>query len=683
MPDAPLPAPLPVDLGSRSAEDPELLALPAPPRHEQRLALTLMVLVALASGWLLWLLRGEVSYAFSPASPIDLGDLNQATPSAEHANRYVRASGLLAATRTIHYERPLEGDSFRLAPLAGNPKIWVEIRVPEGMEGPRFTPPSSFVGRFVPFHEVGIRHRGLAASLTRAGAGSVPEGAWLLIDGGSPRASRWSVALAALLAYFLVWNSIGFFQLVRKIKDATLSMLRLLLVEDDRIILRTLLRFLKDQGYQVETASDGQEALDRLLRGGIDLCLLDMGLPGLDGLGVLQRYHDHLPTDTERAFLIVVSARDDMRSTVEAVRLGAYDYLLKPVDLDRLLLTLRRAAEQRDTSRKLAGFIASENSSQGEMLGRSEAIREVFKSVGAVAATRATVLIVGESGTGKELVARAIHRTSPDADKPFVAVNCGAFARDLLESELFGHVKGAFTGADRDKMGRLELAGKGTLFLDEIGELSLETQVKLLRVLQERTFERVGDPRPLRLEARLLTATHRDLPALVAAGAFREDLYYRLRVVEIRVPPLRERREDIPVLVAGLLARINRSLHTSVRYIRDDAMDLLCRYDWPGNVRELENVLTRACVLAKGDLLTADAFLELAPSPPPASMLPPSSSGELLSLRQVEREHIARVLQATRWNKRKSCNILQITRPTLDRKIREFNLERPRSSEPD
>jgi hypothetical protein len=219
MPDAPLPAPLPVGLGSSPSADPELLALPAPPRHERRLALALMLLVMLASAWLLWLLRGEVGYAFSPSSPVDLGELTQATPSAEHANRYVRASGLLAATRTIRYERPMEGDSFRLAPLAGNPNVWVEIRVPEGMEGPRFTPPSSFVGRLVPFQDVGIRHRGLAASLARAGAGSVPGGAWLLIDGSSPRASRWSVALAALLAYFLVWNGVGLVQLSRKIKD--------------------------------------------------------------------------------------------------------------------------------------------------------------------------------------------------------------------------------------------------------------------------------------------------------------------------------------------------------------------------------------------------------------------------------------------------------------------------------
>lgn len=219
MPDAPLPAPLPVNVSLDRKPDPELLALPAPPRHEQRLTVVLMVLVSLASCWLLWALRGEVKYAFSTRAPVDLGDLVQATPAVEQANRYVRANGLLAATRTIRYERPMEGDSFRLAPIAGNPRVWVEIRVPEGMEGPKFAPPTAFMGRLVPFHEAGIRHRGLAANLAQAGAGGVPEGAWLLIDGGSPRASRWSVALGALLAYFLIWNCVGVVQLTRRIKD--------------------------------------------------------------------------------------------------------------------------------------------------------------------------------------------------------------------------------------------------------------------------------------------------------------------------------------------------------------------------------------------------------------------------------------------------------------------------------
>jgi hypothetical protein len=219
MPDAPLPAPLPLDVAADQRPDPELLALPAPPRHERRLTVLLMAVVSLASCWLLWSLRGEVQYAFSPSTPVELGDLTRTMPEAGQVNRYVRASGLLAATGSIRYERPMEGDSFRLAPLAGNPKVWVEIRVPEGMEGPRFTPPTSFVGRLVPFAQAGIRHRGLGSSLARAGVSPVPDGAWLLIDGGSPRASRWSVALGALLLYFLVWNGVGVAQLLRRVRD--------------------------------------------------------------------------------------------------------------------------------------------------------------------------------------------------------------------------------------------------------------------------------------------------------------------------------------------------------------------------------------------------------------------------------------------------------------------------------
>lgn len=219
MPDAPLPAPLPMDASTASQTDPELLALPAPPRHERRITLMLMGLVLLASASLLWMLHGEIFYAFSPSSPLELGELGQATPSAENANRYVRASGLLAATRSIRYERPMEGDSFRLAPIAGNPQVWVEIRVPEGMEGPRFKPPTSFAGRLVPFKEVGIRHQGLSSSLARAGAVAIPEGAWLLVDGSSPRASRWSVALGGLLAYFIAWNCVGMIRLGRRIEE--------------------------------------------------------------------------------------------------------------------------------------------------------------------------------------------------------------------------------------------------------------------------------------------------------------------------------------------------------------------------------------------------------------------------------------------------------------------------------
>jgi DNA-binding NtrC family response regulator len=472
----------------------------------------------------------------------------------------------------------------------------------------------------------------------------------------------------------------------------------ILLVEDDRLIRHTLLTYLRDLGHEVEAVDDGQAGLDRLLQGGIDLCLLDMGLPVLEGMEVLSRYKQRAPQPDHASF-VIISARDDMHSTIEAVRLGAYDYLLKPLDLDRLQLTIARALEQRATSRALSRFMAQARASVGEMVGRSEGIRGVFKAVGAVAPTKAAVLIRGESGTGKELVARAIHAASLDAGEPFVAVNCSAFARELLESELFGHVRGAFTGATGDRAGRLESAGKGTLFLDEIGELPPELQVKLLRVLQERTYERVGDSRPQRLEARVLAATHRDLGRMVRAGTFREDLYYRLRVVEITVPPLRDRREDLPVLVDELLGRINRNLRTNVRYISQDAMDLLLEHPWPGNVRELENALTGACVLAKGDVITLQHLPtltspdELGDALGPASSAAPIPQGNtpataplsppatdptpLLPLREIERQHVARVLEHTGWNKRRACAILAITRPTLDRKIKDFSLIRP------
>ena len=319
------------------------------------------------------------------------------------------------------------------------------------------------------------------------------------------------------------------------------------------------------------------------------------------------------------------------------------------------------------------------------IVGKTEAIRDVYKGIGAVAASRATVLITGESGTGKELVARAIHHASSNENAAFVAVNCTAFPPDLLESELFGHVRGAFTGAVSDKVGRFQLAGQGTLFLDEIGELRPELQAKLLRVLQERVFERVGDTKPIKLAARIVAATHRNLEEMLSAGSFREDLYYRLRVVEIRLPPLRERRDDIPLLVDHLLAKIARETHKQVKFVSVEAMDALMAYRWPGNVRELENALTRGVVLCKGEVLTADV-LPIATEDDPeeedngalaAGQVPSSEAESMLTLREIERRHIERVLLHTNWHKRRACAILQITRPTLDRKIRDYRLERP------
>ena len=451
-------------------------------------------------------------------------------------------------------------------------------------------------------------------------------------------------------------------------------MARILIVDDDRSIRRTLEKFLGGEGYEVATAQDAPGAI--AAADGADLMLLDLGLPGGSGFDVLSALADRPRPPT----VLVVTARDDMQSTVKAIQLGAYEYLVKPVDIDRLRQMIRHALDSRDARSQLEAFVTRSADARlvGDILGKSAAIREVWKQIGAVSTTRAAVLIAGESGTGKELVARAIHLSSIDRDRPFVAVNCTALAAGVLESELFGHVKGAFTGAIADRPGRCELAGKGTLFLDEVAEIPFDLQAKLLRVVQERTFERVGDARPLPLEARIIAATHRDLPAMVARGTFREDLFYRLRVVEIALPALRDRPGDIPILVEGLLAKINRDLAKDVRYITPAALARLAAYGWPGNVRELENMLTRAVVLAKTDVLDETLFPigAAAPAGDPAAGGEADALGALPTLREIERRHIMRVLAHTEWNKRRSCAILDISRPTLDRKIEEYGLHR-------
>ncbi len=478
-------------------------------------------------------------------------------------------------------------------------------------------------------------------------------------------------------------------------------MSRALVVDDDRSIRRSLEKFLQGEGYEVASAADGRDAIAKVA--GCDVVLLDLGLPGMDGFAVLEeiRKGDAPPP------VIVVTARDDMQSTVRAVQLGAYDYLVKPVDIERLKLLVARAVESREASRTLRHLVqqATQSYQVGNIIGKSPAIREIYKQIGAVSVGRASVLLMGESGTGKELVAKAIHYAGAERDKPFVAVNCTAFARDLLESELFGHVRGAFTGAVADKVGRFELAGAGTLFLDEIAEIPIDLQAKLLRVVQERSFERVGDSRSVPLRARIIAATHRDLDAMAREGTFREDLLYRLKVVEVRLPPLRERIDDIPLLVDGLLGKINAELHKNVRYVAPEAMAWLERYPWPGNVRELENMLTRAVVLAKGDVLearllgmdagagsgAAAAAGAGAGAVPAAGAAAGADAGavaaaaagaaagatdEVWPLREIEKRHILRTLRFTEWNKKRACALLEISRPTLDRKIDEYGLER-------
>jgi DNA-binding NtrC family response regulator len=447
---------------------------------------------------------------------------------------------------------------------------------------------------------------------------------------------------------------------------------RILIVDDDRSIRRTLEKFLGAEGYEVATAHDAPSAIAGATPD-IDLVLLDLGLPGGSGFDVLAAVapRDQAPT------IVVVTARDDMQSTVKAIQLGAFEYLTKPVDIDRLRAVVKSALDGR-SKRADAVVLAARGLPTGDLLGKSPAIRDVWKQIGAVSTTRAPVLVTGESGTGKELVARAIHRSSSARELPFVATSCAALAPGVLESELFGHVKGAFTGAVADRPGRFELAGKGSLFLDEVAEIPLDLQAKLLRVLQERTFERVGDAKSIAFEARVIAATHRDLAAMVAAGTFREDLYYRLRVVEIHLPALRERAGDVQVLVEGLLAKIAGDLGKPIGFVTPAALARLTSHPWPGNVRELENTLTRAVVLAKSDVLD-ETLLRLGPSAPAGSPAEADADadGELGTLRELERRHIARVLDHTEWNKRRACAILDISRPTLDRKIEEYGLRKP------
>ncbi|CAN5922777.1 acetoacetate metabolism transcriptional regulator AtoC [soil metagenome] len=446
---------------------------------------------------------------------------------------------------------------------------------------------------------------------------------------------------------------------------------RILIVDDDRSIRRTLEKFLGGEGHEVTTAQDAPGAI--AAADGAELMLLDLGLPGGSGFDVLAALADWPRPPT----VCVVTARDDMQSTVKAIQLGAYEYVVKPVDIDRLKEVVTRALASRASREHLSEFVSDTTARQvGDILGKSTSIRDVWKQIGAVSTTRAPVLIAGESGTGKELVARAIHAASNEHERPFVAVNCTALAPGVLESELFGHVKGAFTGAVADRPGRFELAGKGTLFLDEIAEIPMDIQAKLLRVLQERTFERVGDAKTMHLEARVIAATHRDLTAMVAKGTFREDLYYRLRVVEIRLPPLRERATDIPILVEGLLAKINQDLDKDVRYVTPAALAKLQAYPWPGNVRELENTLTRALVLAKSDVLDETLLSLGVATAAPHESLETEADGSLPTLREIERRHIIRVLAHTEWNKRRACAVLDISRPTLDRKIEEYGLRR-------
>lgn len=439
-----------------------------------------------------------------------------------------------------------------------------------------------------------------------------------------------------------------------------------LVIDDDPLIRKTLSSYLSKKGFEALVAEDGEEGLQKYEERIPDLVILDIRLPDVDGLEVLGRIREKNPN----ASIIIMTAYDDMKTTIEAIKSGAFEYLVKPLDYVELDLTIDKAFQIRSLEDKVS-YLLDEKQKEytiDNIVGRSVKMREVFKLIGSVANTRTNVLIHGESGTGKELVAKAIHYNSPNKGEPFIVINCSAITDTLLESELFGHVKGAFTDAVYETKGKFEIAGKGTLFLDEIGDISANLQSKLLRVIETRDFMKVGGEKILKTEARIIAATNQDLKKLIEIGKLREDLYYRLKVVEIALPPLCDRKEDIPELVAYLLEKINRDLRKNVRKVPPEVMKTMMNLPWEGNVRELENALIRGVILAKGDvLLDENLALEIGDK-----KLYPK---QLVPLKEVEKDYIQHVLKATKGNKTRTSQILQITRPTLDKKIKEYKLD--------
>ncbi len=389
-----------------------------------------------------------------------------------------------------------------------------------------------------------------------------------------------------------------------------MAAIKVLLVDDESAIIELLSRSLRDEGYRVLTTDNGEGAVAKVRQEKPEVVLLDIKMPEMDGIETLEQIREF---DKESS-IIILTAHGGMDTVVEAMKLGAYDYITKPFDLQELKSLIEGALEARKQAKELtfSKKLEEEGYKPENIVGKNSKMFEVYKRIGRVVDNKATVLIRGETGTGKELVAQAIHLNGILKNDPFIPIDCASLPEDLLESELFGHEKGAFTGAIARKLGKFELASGGTLFLDEIGNLNLATQAKLLRALQEKKIERVGGTKSIKIEVRIIAATHRDLERAVKEGSFREDLYYRLNVVLINLPPLRERKDDIPLLVEHFLHRYRSESQGRLKYVPLEVIDLLMRYNWPGNVRELENVMERALVMGKGDtILPQDLPLEI------------------------------------------------------------------------
>jgi len=448
----------------------------------------------------------------------------------------------------------------------------------------------------------------------------------------------------------------------------------ILVVDDDARMRELIVKVLAREGYSARSLPRGQEVLQALEDEPPDLIISDIRMPEMDGLTLLQEVKRVSPETS----VLMMTAFGSIDTAVQAIKAGAYDYLTKPFKMDEIIVVVRRAMEEQRLRAEVRALREEVRTKYNfsNILGKSKPMLDLFALIKKVAGSRSTVLIQGKSGTGKELVARAIHYNSPRRARPLVSVNCSAIPRDLLESELFGHIKGAFTGAIANKRGLFEEADGGSLFLDEIGELSPELQVKLLRVLQEREMRRVGDTRTISIDVRLIAASNRDLAQAVKTDLFREDLYYRLNVIPIVLPALKDRSEDIPLLVEHFLMKYAKEADPPIEGIAKDAMRLLLEYDWPGNVRELENVIERAVILGHGP--------QILPEDLPAHLHTQQTSGPYQfraasphrpTLEELERDYIATILRETRWHQMQAAHILGIDRRTLYRKIRTYGFQ--------
>ncbi|HEV8375974.1 MAG TPA: sigma-54 dependent transcriptional regulator [Candidatus Polarisedimenticolia bacterium] len=449
-------------------------------------------------------------------------------------------------------------------------------------------------------------------------------------------------------------------------------MKNILIAEDESTLREGLSQAFSENGFKVVQAASGREAIERMERQVFDLVVTDLKMPGGDGMDVLKRAR-HVNEDTP---VIIMTAFGTVEGAVEAIKQGAYDYIQKPFSIDELEVKIHRALEHRRLVQKV-NYLRDGPGAEG-IVGESGSMKEIFTTIEKVAGSNATVLIVGETGTGKELIAEAIHQNSPRRDSNFVKMNCASLTDTLLESELFGHEKGAFTGADRQRSGRFELANEGTLFLDEVGNMSASTQAKVLRAIQEQEFERVGGSRTLKVDVRIIAATNVDLPDAIAEGRFREDLFYRLNVVNIRVPSLRERREDILPLARHFMTKFGLELKRPLKGFSERALEMLMRHDWPGNVRELENTIERAVLMAESDTVTEQDLSILGRRNGSPGEMPPLVDPSLLNLEFLEKQALLEALKRSNWVQKDAAKLLGVSSRVMNYKVAKHGITNDR-----